>query len=116
MANTRKRQVWHQVKAPTRWAPKDNDELVGTYIGKNTRSGIYGDYTVHLVEVKNKVRKKIHYLSGVQLNDLFDMIPFDTIVKIVFKGRKPNKDGTREYKTFEVFTEEVIEFKLADVG
>lgn len=54
------RKIWHQVKAPTAWRPKPNDELIGTYLSTEVRVGKFGEYKIHLIQS----RGKIYYVSG----------------------------------------------------
>jgi len=103
-----KKTTWHRVKAPTRWYSEAGDELVGTYLRSETRTGQYGDYKVHYV----KVRSATYYVSGATTNDLFALIPEGSKVKIVYLGTKLSQEGY-EYKVYELYTEEAIELKIA---
>lgn len=99
--------TWHRVKAPQPWRPKVNEELIGTYMLSKMRTGQFGDYRVHFVKSKNS----IFYISGTMVNDLFALIPENAKVKLVFLGIKLSKED-REYKCFELYAEEAIEFKI----
>lgn len=46
------------------------------------------------------------------LNDLFSLIKAGTIVKVKFNGIKPCMNSDREYKDYDVFTEEEISFRV----
>lgn len=113
----KKRQTWKRVKAPQPWRPKPDEELVGIYLGSKIRGGRFGEYHVHYIKEQesrnhNKATGLIVYVSGSQINDLFALIEVDDLVRLVFKGLKVSKTSGNEYKTFELYTEDSVEFKL----
>lgn len=114
MAKRMQTKTWHKVSAPRPWRAKIGEELIGTYLNTETRVGQFGEYKVHFVKVNNS---RIFYVSGTVLNDLFAMIQPNMKVKIVFTGtKKAEKDSSKAYKCYELFTEEAIELRVADVG
>lgn len=99
---------WNRVKAPKVWRPEDGDELTGVFIGSQVRNGMYGDYTVYFIRTKNGVL----YTSGSMLNDLFSQIGEGEPVKLIFTGMKISGMSGNEYKSFELYCENEVEFRL----
>lgn len=107
-----KKQVWHRVKAPRPWRPKPGEELIGVFLRTDVREGQFGPYRVHYI----KARGQILTVSGTVLNDLFALLADETKVKLVFLGKKSTQASGREYKDFELYTQEAVEFKLVEVA
>lgn len=104
----RKIRSWHRVKEPKPWRPKEGEELTGVYLGSQIRNGMFGEYLVYFVRCRNGV----FMVSGAQLNNLFALIGEGEPVKIIYTGLKISKSTENEYKTFELYTEHEVEFKL----
>lgn len=107
-----KKKVWHRVRAPVAWRPKPGDVIEGTFLRTDVREGTYGPYRIHYV----KVGPNIVFISGTVLNDLFALLKDDTKVKVVYLGKQRTQDGAKEFKKFELYTQEAIEFKLVEVA
>jgi hypothetical protein len=105
-----RKKTWHRVTAPTPWRPKPGDQLVGEYVGSKVRTGQYGEYLVHLVKVHGEHK----YVSGAVVDGLFALVSVGMQVKLVFVGTKLTADTEREYKDFELYTEQAVELKLAE--
>lgn len=108
----RKATIWHRVKVPVAWRPKVGEELIGTYVSTEMRSGQYGDYRVHVIKTSSG---KLYYVSGAMATELFAVVELGAKVKVVNAGKAKSKEGN-EYKLIELYTEEAIEFKIAEVG
>lgn len=100
-----KKKTWHKVKAPKAWRPKDNQELIGTYLTCTIKKGQWGDYKCHQV----KSKEEIFFITGAVADGLFDLVPEGSIVKVVYLGKKQSKtDTTKSYKDYELYTEQEI--------
>ena len=100
--------TWNRVKAPKIWRPKDGDALIGTYLGSQIRSGVYGDYNAHFI----KHNHRVFMVSGSQLDSLIALIGKGEQIKLVYVGRKVSHSSGNEYKAFELYSENVVEFRL----
>lgn len=106
---TKQRKVWHRVKAPTVWRPKEGEELVGEYIGTELKAGQYGEYRTHVI----RTDAGIFRVSGAMTDDLFGLLEVSKRVKLVYCGKKrSSKDSDREYKVYELYTEEAVQFTM----
>lgn len=77
------------------------DTLEGIYVGYEESKQYPGSFAI---KVKDGDDVKIAFASGI----VIDLIKSNNIqanmdIKIVFKGMAKTKDGTKEYKTYEVF-------------
>lgn len=95
---------WKKVAAPKRWNPRDpGEELCGTYVGKTTRSGTYGQYEVVLVDVPSSGAFMISGVRIVQLVDASQVQP-GWPVRIIWRGYQPVGGGQgKEMKMFDFF-------------
>lgn len=58
-----------------------------------------------------KVHSRTLYVSGTMADALFTMISIEQRVKLVYVGKKKSQDNEREYKAFELYTEEEVALK-----
>lgn len=105
--------TWYRVRAPQPWRPNAGDEIVGEYLGSKMKSGGFGDYKIHLIKTGRKV---IVSVSGAVADGLFDLVKHGDKIKCVYLGRRKSRDSDQEYKDYELYTEEEIQLKLAEVG
>lgn len=113
MSNKKKQvqteKTWFRVKAPQVWRPKPGEELIGVFLGTQVKVGQFGEYNAHMIKTHGA---NVKYVSGAMTDDLFAMLDSGSKVKLIFIGMQPVHDSDREYKLFELYTEEEIEFKL----
>ena len=112
MKKQSKKTTWHRVEAPKPWRPKVGQEIVGEYLSTETKTGPFGEYKAHYI----KTADGTFYVSGAMVNDLFSIVDAGTQVKLVFDGKKTSNESGNQYKVFELFAEQVIEFKIAKLA
>lgn len=95
--------------APKAWRPKAKSEIIGDYLGYELRQGKFGDYKIFMVRVASG---EIKYASGVMINDLFCCLKPGVKVKLVCLGTVKIENTDREYKKYELYTEEQVELKV----
>lgn len=104
------KKMWHKVLAPRIWNPKQGAAIEGKYLQSAEREGQFGPYKVHYIETSNK---SIYYVSGTIVSSLFALISPGEKVRLIYTGKKISAFTGHEYKTFELYTEKLIELKIA---
>lgn len=96
------RYQWKKVEAPKTWRPKSVDEeLVGFYGGKTSRTGPFGAYPVVIVHVPRQGTMTVTGTQIVQLADSSSIMP-GWPVRIIYRGLHKFGDGDQK-KTMKKF-------------
>ena len=89
---------------PPTWKPEPGEELIGTlekadYVG--TRNG-----PAHLMQIKILDTEDVVTVWCSQMvlkNQVLDLAPAEgAVVVIIFEGKKDNKEGTRQYNSYQM--------------
>lgn len=103
MADKLKTDKWREVSIDFHRFTKEDEELVGELIDKDTltiRDAEVGKYTLLQAD-----GKKVAFLGGIQIDPLMADIDIGSQVRIVHLGRVPTTSGM-QVKTFKVFVAE----------
>lgn len=104
---------WREVKAPTSWRPKKDEELVGYYMGRTKKNGKFGQYEVLTILVPYKGAMMVSGTIIIQLVDSAMIQPGDAI-RIVFQGYK-ELEGDRSMKMFRLFIGDGVALPLGEI-
>lgn len=84
---------------------KEGDSVEGFYKGKVERPGFNGGTdTLYLLETKEGETVGVNATASISRK--MEMIPTETMVKIVFNGKKTSPKSGRQYNDFSVFIDE----------
>lgn len=95
--------TWQKVRAPKIWRPAAIDEeLVGEYVGRTLREGMFGQYEVVTIWVPGKGAFIASGTALIQLVDAAGLERGDPI-RIVYRGIEELYEGERKLKLFDLY-------------
>lgn len=82
------------------WKPqKEGEELIGLFLGSEIVQGEDGEFISYHVRIADG---RLMGVSGASLEKVFDQIPMQTNIRVVYLGMKESKKK-RMFKNFDVF-------------
>lgn len=92
---------------------KEGESLVGHFMGSIHDVGTKKNSSIHTIKKTDDT--EVNFWGSMVMDDQLGNIPFGSLIKIDYLGKKENKKKTDSYHNFEVFVDESVE-PLVEAG